>query len=320
MKAVKPHSRWTFLIWAPGFTHRSSGVRALYRLCHHLNCCGFPSAVLAEPGEPIPSWNCFLHTGDIADAIVIYPEVVSGNPLHAKRVIRWVLNTPGLLGGDRTYPESELVFLYDLQKLPEVNRAVASPIGPERQLWMGLVDPSVIHSHGRASRTIDCSFTHKGAHLAKRFPLPVTGPITALESVTNDLTSLGKTLRRTRTLYSYDHYSNVLREAVISGCEVRVPDMAGHWHDPRTCSCTLNIHWHPDIETAYVSQFHSSGFVPAFIAQVRTRFQVPPADAVWAGNLPHRSSPRPTHRKTMPDFCRNLFRRLQKATAGRTGR
>jgi hypothetical protein len=281
-----PDPDWVFLIWAFPYTHRSSGIRALYRLCHHLNVSGYPTAVIAEPGEPLPDWNCFLYDGDVSGSVVVYPEVVSGNPLRADRVVRWVLNTPGLLGGDPTHADSELVFVYDLQRLSEVNGAISEPIGPERELWMGLVDPSVIYPAPHAKRDIDCSFTYKGAELARTIPLPDVGEIQPLESLTSDLSSLGRVLRRTRTLYSYDHYSNVLREAVISGCEVRVPDETGHWHDPRYCGCPRNIRWHPDVATAYVAHFHSSAFVPGFIDQVRTRWSVPDADMQWARGLP----------------------------------
>lgn len=44
--------------------------------------------------------------------IVIYPEIIHGNPLNAKNVIRWVLYTPGINGGDSIYNDSEHVFLY----------------------------------------------------------------------------------------------------------------------------------------------------------------------------------------------------------------
>ena len=36
------------------------------------------------------------------------------------------------------------------------------------------------------------------------------------------MASLGDVLRRTRTLYSYDHKSTILKEAVICGCRVLV--------------------------------------------------------------------------------------------------
>jgi hypothetical protein len=47
------------------------------------------------------------------DAIMIYPEVVIGNPCNAKNVVRWLLNDPAVTIGEKTvYPESELLFTF----------------------------------------------------------------------------------------------------------------------------------------------------------------------------------------------------------------
>src|SRR5206468_9783222 len=96
------------------YTHRSGGIRALHRLCHLLNEAGYSARLLPNrldlPFATNPAWNTPLHSGSIGDGIVIYPEVVSGNPLLARRVVRWALNFPGKLGGDASYAESEMVF------------------------------------------------------------------------------------------------------------------------------------------------------------------------------------------------------------------
>ncbi|TCT03911.1 hypothetical protein [Aquabacter spiritensis] len=276
----------TFLIWAPDYTHRSSGVRALYRLCHHLNVRGYPSAVLARPVVPMPDWNCPIHEGDAADAIVVYPEIVSGNPCGAGRVVRWVLNTPGLLGGDTVYPETEMVFVYDPQRLPEASAAAGLPLGTDRVLWLGLVDPDHIYPDPTVPKTQDLSFTYKGAALAARFPLPDGRDLPRLEDLTPDMAALGDQLRRTRTLYSYDHYSNVLREAAICGCDLRVVDADGRWHDPRTCGCARNIIWHADLSATYGERFRSSAFVDRFIRELRTRWDFPGASPWWQALQP----------------------------------
>jgi hypothetical protein len=265
--------RRTFLIWAPAYTHRSSGVRALYRLCHHLNRSGYPSAMIAPRGAR-SGWDTPRHRGPVGDSIVIYPEIVSGNPLGARKVVRWALNNPGLLGGDAAYAKDEMVFAYDPQRLEIVSRAAGVPLGPRRVLWVGLVDPVHIYPDPAVPKTIDCSFTYKGRALRERFPLPAGAAIVPLEDLTPTMTALGDTLRRTRTLYSYDHYSNVLREAAICGCTVRVMGEDGVWHDPETCGCPSNILWHPDFRETYAARFHDRSFVRGFVEELRTRWEI----------------------------------------------
>lgn len=272
----------TFLISAPRFSHRSAGKRSLYRLCHHLNQAGFPSAIVTRRGKAESGWNTPAHAGAIGEAIVIYPEVVSGNPLGAKRVVRWVMNTPGLLGGDTAFSAEEEVFVYDPQKLDTVSRAVGRPLGPERVMWVSVIDPACIYPDPSVPRTIDITFTHKGRALAERFPPPVPGTL-RLEDLAPDQKALGETLRRTRTVYSYDHYSNLLREAHISGCDIRTVDETGRWHDPRGCDCALNIIWEPGIETLYAARFHDNGFVAGFVRELRKRWDIAGPDVGAAG-------------------------------------
>lgn len=277
-----------FLIAAPGYSHKSAGIRALYRLCHHLNRVGYRAAMLPIAGRrpfgELPPWLCSAHAGSVGDSIVIYPEIVSGNPYGARRVVRWALNNPGLLGGDTTYSDDEIVFVYDPQKLEIVNRAVNAPLGEERVLWIWVVDPAYIHPDPSVPKTIDCSYTGKGRALRERFPLPKDADICRLEDLTPDMAALGDTLRRTRTLYSYDHYSNLLREAVICGCEVRVMGEQGEWHDPRHCDCPTNVLWHADLEENYAARFHDSLCVRGFVRELRTRWAIPVAPALTAGS------------------------------------
>src|SRR5262249_36529060 len=111
--------------------------------------------------------------------------------------------------------------------------------------------------------------------LKKRFPLSNENALLELESNTPTMAALGDLLRRTRRLYSYDHYSNVLREAAICGCEVIVIDNEGRWHDPVTCDCAYNINWRTDFRKNYAAEFHDRAFVADFIGELRTRWKIP---------------------------------------------
>ncbi len=231
--------------------------------------------MIAKESKLTHEWNAPLHTGPIDDAIVVYPEIVVGNPCGAGKVVRWALNEPGLLGGETSYADEEMVFVYDPQKLDIVSRAVGRPLGPRRVLWLGLVDPTHIYPSIALERTMDCSFTNKGRNLHNRFPFRDDEGIVPIEDITPTLASLGDVLRRTRILYSYDHYSNILREAVICGCTVRVIGEDGNWHDPQICDCRLNILWHEGFRQNYAHQFNDRKFVKSFIREIRTKWPIP---------------------------------------------
>lgn len=106
------------VICAPPQTERSDGARALYFLCRSLREIGIDANMLlmdlrdktyrsfafiagAAP-EPDPAAPRYLGTDDhvdLANDIVIYPEIVPDNPLGARHVARYFLNKEGNLTG-----------------------------------------------------------------------------------------------------------------------------------------------------------------------------------------------------------------------------
>ena len=53
-----------------------------------------------------------VHASFGKSPVVVYSETILGNPLKARRVIRWVLNFPGALGGSLQFPNNEYVVAY----------------------------------------------------------------------------------------------------------------------------------------------------------------------------------------------------------------
>lgn len=108
-----------YIIWAPSLKLNSGGVTVLHLLAHYLNKLGYEAYLW--PGDnnfelfmTNAKYNVSFATKDMIndEAIVIYPEIVIGNPLKAKNVVRWILNIPGRLGGDGIFGKDDILFYY----------------------------------------------------------------------------------------------------------------------------------------------------------------------------------------------------------------
>ena len=100
-----------FVMYAPDFSELSGGATVLHRFCDLMNTvfddkrvtplCFFlfpgafesPSLVIGtNPAYKTPMLPKYY---DSKNAIVIYPEVIFGNPISASRIVRYILYFPG---------------------------------------------------------------------------------------------------------------------------------------------------------------------------------------------------------------------------------
>lgn len=143
-----------YYIVAPPYERTSAGIKALYLLCQHINIKGYNAYIVITDGEYAKSkyYNIppnfiapILNSGVVEyhklncqTPIIIYPEVIPGNPLGADCVVRYVMNFPGLLGGDASYNETEIIYAYssklaehvscnDILHIPTVDTSVFYP-------------------------------------------------------------------------------------------------------------------------------------------------------------------------------------------------
>ena len=107
-----------YYVWAPDYRETSSGVRVLHLLCHALNSIGeeaYVTTAVTNPALRTPTLDRGVverHEASDRKPIAVYPEVVSGNPLGAEAVVRFLLNRPGFLGGDSQFDSAEFVVAY----------------------------------------------------------------------------------------------------------------------------------------------------------------------------------------------------------------
>lgn len=107
-----------YYIFAPPYRTSSAGIRVMHMLCDALNRSGQEAYVATAVVNPALMTPCLtgdvraLHKSHNIEPIVVYPEVVHGNPLKARIVVRYLLNAPGFIGGDEEYAADEVLFAF----------------------------------------------------------------------------------------------------------------------------------------------------------------------------------------------------------------
>lgn len=194
-----------YLVWTFAYRPDSSGQKVMHRLAHELNQVGQTAFVAFERRNP--AWDTPYHPAPLGgDWIAVYPEVVAGNPWNAPHVARYVLNTPGKLGGDREYAPSEQVFAY------------AHLFSDAPLLYLPAIELDI----------------YRDRHLPRRGALWYVGKGRRTRSVPGiEITRrlrrhpqrLADALNRATVLYCFDNVTAMIRLALLCGCPVVViPD------------------------------------------------------------------------------------------------
>ena len=211
--AATPKGLKPYVVAAPDYRQASGGIKACHRLVHELNQRGMVAYVL---GAVNPDWDERRITGRgyrilraESDPIVVYPEIVSGNPLDAAHVVRWVLNTPGYLGGDSEYPETELVFAWSRRFYDT-----------DRILTVDVIEHELFNTKDLPPRTLDCYYMGKAGRRGVHKIARTDGMTEITSHYPPTRRELAGLLRRTRTLYTYDDCTALAWEALLCGCRV----------------------------------------------------------------------------------------------------
>jgi hypothetical protein len=212
-----------YVIFAPTFTPNSAGICCLYRLCDELNRRGYPSYIIGSTRTapnliaPLESWGRAERLC-AAGYTAVYPETIAGNPLGAHAVARWVLNRPGLLGGDPVYDESEMVFYYSDVFLPYIKNRTAG------KLYMPTINQELFFCDDwdPSRRSLECFYVGKSKWQDGIIDREKVFEITR---DTPPKSELGKLFRSSRVLYCFDNSTILVYEALMCGCPVVIiPD------------------------------------------------------------------------------------------------
>ena len=217
-------------VCAPLYQKNSNGIRVLYTLSELIRMQGYSSKVICyesniENDDFLTPLKYKDHTIAIDDVfnghfqfdeqdIVVYPETISGNPLRAKNVVRYLLNRPIYITGKEVqYEDSDYLVSYSLrvdENLPQLfilndDRDCFYPLSYQYKenlvcIYYGkIIDPEIKNPEVQA--------------LINKFKKKVT----ITREFPRTRAELGELLRKASLLVSLDPISNITYEATLCG-------------------------------------------------------------------------------------------------------
>ncbi|MEY3664060.1 MAG: hypothetical protein RLZZ153_242 [Pseudomonadota bacterium] len=220
-----------FVICTPPYANNSAGIIILHELCDALVKNGHEAYValmhmsegqwdfhypvseegfhpglqrtVVDPVEYERAVNDALDNG-----ICIYPEIVQGNPLMAKRVARYFLYYDGGISGVKSdYSVSDYLIAFNPIYIENPNAILFKPP----------IDSAMSDEGAPAfgSRTLDLTFFGKGPKYTDCFL--VGGTVELSKAWPRTKAELAALLRSTRYLYTWDCHSAVNMDAMFCG-------------------------------------------------------------------------------------------------------
>jgi hypothetical protein len=227
-RAIYPDVDHPYYIVAPPYVRTSAGVRALHLLCHSLNRRGQTAYILLYPAMP---WRDDQFAPDLMTPILtphvvcshfergltpimVYPETVTGNPFGGPCVVRYVLNFPGLLGGDKVYAPEELCFGYSKILAKETR-------WPDNILFLPATDTRIFYPTPEGQKRQGTCF------YADKYKIVHHGVLSDITKHSVEITrdkpdsqsprEIAELFRRSELFYVYENTA-LANEAVLCGC------------------------------------------------------------------------------------------------------
>lgn len=218
-----------FYIYAPFYQKNSNGVRILYTLfdliqrtghrarvvCYEMGKGAFSKRDLPSRYRPFTmSTEEFLGNRVGPGDIVVYPDIVSGNPLNAPNLVRYLLNRPWYLTGQPVhYGPTDYLVAYSTsidRHLPQLFL-----LNDDREYFFPLPYAekdnlvSIYHGKGFSGQSLSRELKRLVATFDEQVVITRHSPAERME--------LARLLRRSKLLVTFDPISNMAYEASLCG-------------------------------------------------------------------------------------------------------
>lgn len=216
-----------FIVYTPDFDIKIGGIIVLHFLCHLINSQtkfrAFLWNINLKENKDIlnsKTYSKFITPWilskdiDLNEDIIIYPEVIDGNPLNAKNVIRWLLHFPGFFTKRINFGENDLIF-----GISEQFSTLKYPIDKKNLLTIFYFLHDTYFQYNFAKREGSCHLIKKGK--GKNFVHDSNS--ICIDNLSHE--EIAKLFNEKETFISYDAQSVYSTYAVLCGCiSIVVPD------------------------------------------------------------------------------------------------
>jgi O-antigen biosynthesis protein len=196
--------RKPYLIRTPDFDPVSGGIRVMWGLYGWLLAKGEIAYINAKVSVP---------------SVGIYPEIYHGNDLESETVVRYVLQTPGVMGtstqdgqfklGPTNYDEKDRVYVFS---------KIYDTFGVDQDhiLFLPIINTKVFRNKHR-KRKKTCYMVGKG----KNLQFHPKGAVELTRQFAHDQEALADLLNDCHTFYCYDRLSAMMDIARLCGVRVK---------------------------------------------------------------------------------------------------
>jgi hypothetical protein len=197
------------------FLPNSGGIVALHKLCHDLRKIGEESYVLSRQTHPLIDAP-FLGDKRFSqqETVVVYPEIVAGNPHNCRNVVRWILNTPGKCSNSRIEDFYSLKKPTDLLFKYSEYFHLRDESESKGLLTTTFIDTDIFY-RGTDTQRSGSAFMIKKGGASKIIHPDNSVNISMLE---HDWTAMANIFRKIETFYCYDNASYWAFLAALCGC------------------------------------------------------------------------------------------------------
>lgn len=189
---------------------------------------------------PIKGWKRKILPFVDEDTVVIYPEVTYGNPLNAKKVVRWFLYFSPFVNESGGYGKDDLFFCYR----EKFNDERYNP--EKRTLLTPYFDLDLYKQTNFGERTGKCYIIRKGKSKERRTDIPenLDGPVIDNLSEKEKV----KVFNKCKYCLSYDTQTSYSSIASICGCiSIVMPEPGKTFADYKTATQLPNgVAWGTD--------------------------------------------------------------------------